>query len=95
MSVSAISRSAVSSHPAPSLGPDQNLKPRVYSGTASKHHTYKILTSHPHINTNTMASNQEDLLPEETAGFKVGEKKTLNEIQSMGKDAYFLFSGKT
>ena len=42
-----------------------------------------------------MASNQEDLLPEETAGFKVGEKKTLNEIQSMGKEAYFLLSGRT
>lgn len=34
-------------------------------------------------------NQQEDLLPEETAGFKVGEKKTLNEIQSMGKKAYF------
>lgn len=42
-----------------------------------------------------MSSNQEDLLPEETAGFKVGEKKTLNEIQSMGKAAYFLFGGRT
>ena len=32
-----------------------------------------------------MASNQDELLPEETAGFKVGEKKTISEIQNMGK----------
>jgi hypothetical protein len=31
------------------------------------------------------SSNDQDLLPEETVGFKVGEKKTLNEIQNMGK----------
>ncbi|KAI9736448.1 MAG: hypothetical protein M1818_006182 [Claussenomyces sp. TS43310] len=30
-----------------------------------------------------MASNEHDLLPEETEGFKVGEKKTLNEYQNM------------
>ena len=37
-----------------------------------------------------MSNQQEDLLPEETAGFKVGEKKTLNEIQSMGMKACLL-----
>lgn len=36
-----------------------------------------------------MASQDDhDTLPEETAGFKVGEKKTLNEIQNMGKWFY-------
>lgn len=30
-----------------------------------------------------MASQNDDTLPEETAGFKVGEKKTLDEIQNM------------
>lgn len=36
-----------------------------------------------------MASQDDhDTLPEETAGFKVGEKKTLNEIQNMGKSFY-------
>lgn len=40
-----------------------------------------------------MASqNDLDLLPEETAGFKVGEKKTLNEIQNMGEWPIYLFS---
>jgi hypothetical protein len=33
-----------------------------------------------------MASHDDhDTLPEETVGFKVGEKKTLNEIQNMGE----------
>jgi Rho GDP-dissociation inhibitor len=33
-----------------------------------------------------MASNgDQDLLPEQTEGFKVGEKKTIDEYKNMGK----------
>ena len=39
-----------------------------------------------------MASQDDhDTLPEETAGFKVGTKKTLNEIQNMGKWFHLCF----
>jgi hypothetical protein len=31
-----------------------------------------------------MASHDHDLLPETTQGFKVGEKKSMNEYQNMG-----------
>jgi Rho GDP-dissociation inhibitor len=34
-----------------------------------------------------MASQgEQDLLPEQTEGFKVGEKKTLDEYKNMGKN---------
>lgn len=55
---------------------------------AKPYHVNKsIFLSHSNYNTKiTMASQDDhDTLPEETAGFKVGEKKTLNEIQNMGK----------
>jgi hypothetical protein len=31
-----------------------------------------------------MASHGEELLPDQTEGFKVGEKKTLDEYKNMG-----------
>jgi Rho GDP-dissociation inhibitor len=37
-----------------------------------------------------MASQgEQDLLPEQTEGFKVGEKKTLDEYNNMGKNRFF------
>jgi Rho GDP-dissociation inhibitor len=38
-----------------------------------------------------MASHgEQDLLPDQTEGFKVGEKKTLDEYKNMGKHRSFL-----
>jgi hypothetical protein len=38
-----------------------------------------------------MASHgEQDLLPEQTVGFRVGEKKTLDEYKNMGKHRFFL-----
>jgi hypothetical protein len=31
-----------------------------------------------------MASNEQELLPEQTQGFKVGEKRTIDEYHKMG-----------
>lgn len=35
---------------------------------------------------------QDDLTPEQTEGFKVGEKKTIDEYQKLGKSLEDLFS---
>jgi hypothetical protein len=46
-----------------------------------------------HFNPQTsvkMASHGEELLPDQTEGFKVGEKKTLDEYKNMGKPRSFL-----
>jgi hypothetical protein len=37
-----------------------------------------------------MSSNDQELLPEQTQGFKVGEKKTIDEYQKMGRFAFVL-----
>lgn len=35
------------------------------------------------------AQNDQDLLPEQTAGFKVGEKKTMDQINQLGMHQYW------
>lgn len=38
-----------------------------------------------------MASNEQDLLPDQTEGFKVGEKKTMDEYNQLGMSSLYTF----
>lgn len=42
-----------------------------------------------------MADHDDDLAPTQTAGFKVGEKKTLEEYQQLGKNRISMLSDRT
>jgi hypothetical protein len=53
---------------------------QVKPASQSKHQTTIKMASH----------SEHDLLPDQTEGFKVGEKKTLDEYKNMGKHRSFM-----
>lgn len=74
----------------PYLAPDYNHSAQYTTSSRAAHCTLTTPLSHSNPTTTprtvTMsAPNKDDLEPEVTEGFKVGEKKTIDEYQQLGE----------
>jgi hypothetical protein len=59
--------------------------PRLLGHSSSHLHTLYPIRGPPTAIMSNEAAVHDDLVPEQTEGFKVGEKKTIDEYQKLGK----------
>ena len=71
--------------------PQQTAQLRLNTAATTKHEHCVVLIGQNHLISSTTSSanmsapNKDDLEPEATEGFKVGEKKTIDEYQQLGE----------
>ena len=69
-----------------------NLSTPPPSHTSPNHHTATITTTLPNVANMSNSHHDDDLGVEKTEGFKVGEKKTVEEYLKTGKDECIRFN---
>jgi hypothetical protein len=83
--VSRIGKGGVAQRVSASLQPQlQNTEDSNTTIFSSTHHSPLIIDLSRSITSNMASAQDQELLPDQTEGFKVGEKKTMDEYHKLG-----------